>query len=50
MARGFHQPATRYYTFFAIGNVQVDFSLQADALTALMLVTVTFVGSLTLVW
>ncbi|MGF1580455.1 MAG: NADH-quinone oxidoreductase subunit L [Gemmataceae bacterium] len=35
-----------YYTWFAAGDVQIDFSLRADFLTAIMLVTVTFVGSL----
>src|SRR5262249_829067 len=34
------------YTWFQVGNVDVTFSLQADGLTALMLVTVTFVSSL----
>jgi NADH-quinone oxidoreductase subunit L len=34
------------YIWFQIGNVDVTFSLQADGLTALMLVTVTFVSSL----
>src|SRR5262245_58636758 len=35
-----------YYTWFQGGNVAVSFSLRADGLTAVMLVTVTFVGSL----
>lgn len=44
VSRGFEDYRV-YYTFFAAGNVQVNFSLQADALTAVMLVTVTFMGS-----
>jgi NADH-quinone oxidoreductase subunit L len=35
-----------YYTWFETDTVQVGFSLRADNLTAIMLVTVTFVGSL----
>src|SRR5262245_22831255 len=35
----------RYYTWFQAGNVDVAFRLRADALTAVMLVTVTFVGT-----
>src|SRR5437588_7726627 len=35
-----------YYTWFHAGNVDVGFSLRADALTAIMLVMVTFIGSL----
>jgi proton-translocating NADH-quinone oxidoreductase chain L len=35
-----------YYKFFEAGNVRVDVTLQADGLTAVMLVTVTFIGSL----
>jgi proton-translocating NADH-quinone oxidoreductase chain L len=35
----------RYYTWFQAGNVDIGFTLRADALTALMLTTVTFVGS-----
>src|SRR5262245_31867833 len=34
------------YVWFQAGNVQVAFSMRADALTAVMLVTVTFIGSL----
>lgn len=34
------------YTWFAAGDVVVKTGLQADALTAIMLVTITFVGSL----
>src|SRR5262249_52740687 len=34
------------YTWFAAGNVNIGFSLQIDGLTAIMLVTVTFIGSL----
>src|SRR5438128_2004017 len=39
---GFHT----YYTWFQAGDVSVGFSLRADGLTAVMLVTVTFIGSL----
>src|SRR5947199_6436953 len=35
-----------YYTWFQAGNVDVGFSLRADGLTAIMLVMVTFIGSL----
>jgi len=35
-----------YYTWFKAGNVDVGFTLRADGLTAVMLVTVTFVGTL----
>jgi len=35
-----------YYTWFEAGDVSVGFSLRADGLTAVMLVTVTFIGSL----
>jgi NADH-quinone oxidoreductase subunit L len=35
-----------YYTWFQAGKLDVGLSLRADALTAIMLVTVTFVGSL----
>jgi NADH-quinone oxidoreductase subunit L len=41
-----HVDRIRYYTWFEAGNVDIGFSLRADALTAIMLVTVTFVGSL----
>ncbi len=34
-----------YYVWFQTGNVDVGFTLQADALTAIMLVTVTFISS-----
>jgi NADH-quinone oxidoreductase subunit L len=34
-----------YYTWFQTGNINVAFQLRADALTAVMLVTVTFVGT-----
>ncbi len=37
---------TSYYTVFHAGAVNVDFRLRADALTALMLVMVTFIGTL----
>src|SRR5262245_57099500 len=40
------QPVIRqYYTWFEAGRVHAGFQLRADALTALMLVTVTFVGT-----
>ena len=45
VARGFHGTQV-YYTFFSAGDVHVDFALQADGLTAVMLVTVTFIGTL----
>jgi proton-translocating NADH-quinone oxidoreductase chain L len=35
-----------YYTWFQAGQVDVGFTLRADALTAVMLVTVTFIGTL----
>jgi NADH-quinone oxidoreductase subunit L len=35
-----------YYTWFRAGDVDVGFTLRADGLTAVMLVTVTFVGLL----
>jgi NADH-quinone oxidoreductase subunit L len=35
-----------YYTWFHAGNVNVGFTLRADGLTAIMLVTVTFISSL----
>ncbi len=35
-----------YYTWFGAGDVKIEFSLRADFLTSIMLVTVTFVGSL----
>lgn len=42
-----HEPVVKsYYTWFAAGNANVTVALRADALTALMLVTVTFIGSL----
>jgi NADH-quinone oxidoreductase subunit L len=39
-----------YYTWFRAGTVDVGFHLRADGLTALMLVTVTFVGSLIVIY
>src|SRR5206468_3957368 len=36
----------RSYTWFQAGNVNVGITLRADALTAFMLTTVTFIGSL----
>lgn len=45
--QGFEGPLQPYYyTWFQAGNVEVGFSLRADALTAVMLVMVTFIGSL----
>lgn len=38
--------STVYYEWFGEGPVRVDFALQADGLTMIMLVTVTFVGTL----
>jgi NADH-quinone oxidoreductase subunit L len=35
-----------YYTWFQAGSVDVGFTLRADGLTAIMLVTVTFISSL----
>src|ERR1700722_12683895 len=35
-----------YYTVFHVGSVDVGFNLRADALTALMLVMITFIGTL----
>ena len=37
--------AAVYYPWFAIGDANVSFAFQADGLTKVMLVTVTFVGS-----
>jgi NADH-quinone oxidoreductase subunit L len=39
-----------YYTWFQAGQVDVGFSLHADGLTAIMLVTITFVGSLIVIY
>ena len=36
----------RYYTWFQAGSVDIGFNLRADALTAIMLTTVTFIGTL----
>jgi NADH:ubiquinone oxidoreductase subunit 5 (subunit L)/multisubunit Na+/H+ antiporter MnhA subunit len=41
-----HESAIRYYTWFQAGTVDVGFTLRSDPLTAIMLVTVTFIGSL----
>ena len=35
-----------HYTVFQAGDLKVDFSLRADALTAMMLVMITFIGTL----
>jgi NADH-quinone oxidoreductase subunit L len=40
-----HNDVRRYYPWFDIGGVNVGFSLRADGLSAVMLVTVTFVGT-----
>jgi proton-translocating NADH-quinone oxidoreductase chain L len=40
------QAIETYYSWFQAGNVKVGFTLRADALSAIMLVTVTFVSSL----
>ena len=45
VADGFYN-AKEYYTWFEAGNVSIGFTLGADGLTAVMLVTVTLVGSL----
>lgn len=39
-----------YYTWFQAGDLHATFSLRADGLTAVMLVTVTFVGSLIVIF
>jgi NADH-quinone oxidoreductase subunit L len=39
-----------YYTWFQIADLNATFSLRADGLTAVMLVTVTFIGSLIVVF
>jgi NADH-quinone oxidoreductase subunit L len=41
-----HNDIHRYYTWFQVDDVNVGFTLRADGLTAVMLVTVTFIGSL----
>ena len=43
---GGEAPTQRYYEWFRAGDVSVGFALQVDGLTAVMLVTVTFVGTL----
>ncbi len=43
---GYAEPPTAYYNLFHAGNVVVNYSLQLDGLTAVMLVTVTFIGTL----
>jgi NADH-quinone oxidoreductase subunit L len=41
-----HEPIrVEYYTWFSAGDANLGFTLRADALTAVMLATVTFVGS-----
>ena len=44
------QVVKRYYTWFEAGNVDVGFTLRADPLTAIMLVTVTFIATLIAVY
>ncbi|MCI0680796.1 MAG: NADH-quinone oxidoreductase subunit L [Gemmataceae bacterium] len=39
-----------YYEWFRAGDVDVSFALRADGLTAVMLVTVTFIGSLIVIY
>ena len=39
-------PAAVYYTWFDAGSVQVGFGLKADGLSSIMLLAVTFIGSL----
>src|SRR5262245_36804235 len=39
-------PTERYYTWVQIGDVDVGFTLRADGLSAIMLVTVTFISML----
>src|SRR5438105_4704197 len=41
-----HEPLYQQYTWFRAGAVNVSFGLRADPLSAIMLVTVTFVGLL----
>src|SRR5947209_8570071 len=51
VARGGEAPElVRYYTWFQAGDVDVGFTLRADALTAVMLVTVTFISTLIAVY
>src|SRR5690349_5848772 len=40
-----YRGVTDYGTWFAAGDVTVDVTLRADALTAMMLVMVTFIGT-----
>jgi NADH-quinone oxidoreductase subunit L len=40
------EPPKPYYTWFQAGDVNVGFALRADPLTAIMLVTVTFISTL----
>src|SRR5438132_7917508 len=42
---GYGYRTASYYIWFQTGNVDVGFTLRADALTAIMLVTVTFISS-----
>jgi proton-translocating NADH-quinone oxidoreductase chain L len=41
-----HEFVERYYQWVKVGEVDVGFTLRADGLTAIMLVTVTFIGTL----
>src|SRR5262249_36500306 len=47
---GAAEAVKRYYTWFQAGDVDVGFTLRADALTAVMLVTVTFIATLIAVY
>jgi NADH-quinone oxidoreductase subunit L len=47
---GGHEEVCQYYTWFSAGDVDVGFTLRADGLTAVMLVTVTFVGTLIVIF
>jgi NADH-quinone oxidoreductase subunit L len=40
------QVVRKYYTWFQAGDANIGFTLQADALTAMMLVMITFISSL----
>jgi proton-translocating NADH-quinone oxidoreductase chain L len=43
---GRHPLGHSYYHWILTGNVHIDFGLQADGLTAIMLLVITFIGSL----
>jgi NADH-quinone oxidoreductase subunit L len=46
LSSGESESVQRYYTWFRVESVDVGFALRADTLTAIMLVTVTFISSL----